>query len=114
MTRSRRRLLWITSLAAAALLIAGTWFYQAYFSSTNAAIRHAEAFLFRRMSVTQLVEQGELDLDARTDSVAIRFHRARKIIGDDNGPTLEQAARIRQLERLLVERQRLIVLAQLA
>ncbi|NCF17641.1 MAG: alpha/beta hydrolase [Haliea sp.] len=59
MTRSRRRLLWITSLAAAALLIAGTWFYQAYFSSTNAAIRHAEAFLFRRMSVTQLVEQGE-------------------------------------------------------
>ena len=59
MTRSRRRLLWITSLAAAALLIAGTWFYQAYFSSTNAAIRHAEAFLFRRMSVTQLTEQGE-------------------------------------------------------
>jgi hypothetical protein len=39
--------------------VAGVWSYRAYFSSTNAAIRHAEAFLFRRMSVAQLAEQGE-------------------------------------------------------
>ena len=59
MTRSRRSLRWIAALAAATLLPAGVWFYQAYFSSNNAAIRHAEAFLFRRMSVSQLAEQGE-------------------------------------------------------
>jgi len=40
-------------------LLAVFWSYRAYFSSTNAALRHAEAFLFRRMSVAQLAEQGE-------------------------------------------------------
>ena len=58
MSRPRRRR-WLVALATIALVLAGTWSYQAYFSSTNAAIRHAEAFLFRRMSVAQLAEQGE-------------------------------------------------------
>jgi esterase/lipase superfamily enzyme len=40
------------------LILAGVWFYNYYFSSTDAAIRHAEAFLFRRMTVAQLSEQG--------------------------------------------------------
>ena len=47
------------ALAALVLVLAGVWSYRAYFSSTDAALRHAEAFLFRRMSVAQLAEQGE-------------------------------------------------------
>ncbi|MEP1593083.1 MAG: hypothetical protein ABJK20_00855, partial [Halieaceae bacterium] len=47
------------ALAALLVVLAGAWSYRAYFSSTNAALRHAEAFLFRRMSVAQLAEQGE-------------------------------------------------------
>ena len=50
---------WYLALAALLLVLAGVWSYRAYFSSTDAALRHAEAFLFRRMSVTQLAEQGE-------------------------------------------------------
>jgi len=50
---------WLVALATIILLLAGVWSYRAYFSSTNAAIRHAEAFLFRRMSVAQLADQGE-------------------------------------------------------
>ena len=55
-TGSRR---WYIALAALLLVLAGVWSYRAYFSSTDAALRHAEAFLFRRMSVAQLAEQGE-------------------------------------------------------
>jgi len=40
------------------LALAGAWFYYAYFVSTNAAIRHAEAFLFRRMTVAQQEDAG--------------------------------------------------------
>jgi len=50
---------WVTALVLLVLLGAGIWFYKAYFVSTDAAIRHAEAFLFRRMTVAQLAEQGE-------------------------------------------------------
>jgi esterase/lipase superfamily enzyme len=49
---------WLVALVVF-LLLAGVWSYQAYFSSTSAALSHAEAFLFRRMSVAQLAEQGE-------------------------------------------------------
>jgi esterase/lipase superfamily enzyme len=49
---------WILLALLAAVLAAGFWFYRFYFSSTDSAIRHAEAFLFRRMSVAQLAEQG--------------------------------------------------------
>jgi len=50
---------WYVALAALLLVLICVWSYRAYFSSTDAALRHAEAFLFRRMSVTQLAEQGE-------------------------------------------------------
>ena len=54
MTRTKKRLL-ISVFAV--LLIAGCWFYYAYFMSTSAALLHAEEFLFRRMTVSQLGEQ---------------------------------------------------------
>lgn len=54
----RRRVLRITALMVVILLGLGFWFYQAIFSSTGIAIQHAESFLFRRMTVAQLGEQG--------------------------------------------------------
>ncbi len=58
MASSRRRLRWALALASVVLVLLGVWLYRFYFGSTDAAIRHAEAFLFRRMSVSQLAEQG--------------------------------------------------------
>jgi len=57
MTRFKRRMLWGTALIVLLLFGAGVWFYKIYFVSTDMAIRHAEAFLFRRMTVAQLAEQ---------------------------------------------------------
>lgn len=57
--RVKRRLLWVLALVALVIAGAGFWFYNFYFSSTEAAVRHAEAFLFRRMTVAQLAEQGQ-------------------------------------------------------
>ena len=55
MTRTRKRIL----IATLALLVILTgWFYWFYFMSTNAAIRHAESFLFRRMIVSQVDVEG--------------------------------------------------------
>ena len=48
----------ILTFGLIALIALGGWFYSFYFKSTTAAIRHAEAFLFRRMTVMQLEEQG--------------------------------------------------------
>jgi esterase/lipase superfamily enzyme len=53
---TKRKFLTFALIAVVAL---GGWFYSFYFKSTTAAIRHAEAFLFRRMTVMQLDEQGE-------------------------------------------------------
>jgi esterase/lipase superfamily enzyme len=58
-SRFKRRMWWGTTLILLVLLGAGFWFYKAYFVSTDAAIRHAEAFSFRRMTVAQLAGQGE-------------------------------------------------------
>jgi esterase/lipase superfamily enzyme len=58
MGRLRGRGRWILLALLVAVLAAGIWFYRLYFTSTDAAIRHAEAFLFRRMSVAQLAEPG--------------------------------------------------------
>jgi esterase/lipase superfamily enzyme len=58
-SRFKRRLWWGAALVVLVLLGGGIWFYNTYFTSTDAAIRHAEAFLFRRMTVAQLSEQGE-------------------------------------------------------
>ncbi len=41
------------------LALFGGWFYWFYFMSTNAAILHAETFLFRRMAVSQTGNEGE-------------------------------------------------------
>ena len=57
--RGKRRRRWILALILLALLGTGFWFYKVYFVSTDLAIRHAEAFSFRRMTVSQLAEQGE-------------------------------------------------------
>lgn len=58
MARSRRRLRRAAAIVALILLVSGAWFYWTFFSSTDAAIRHAESFLFRRLSVAQLAGQG--------------------------------------------------------
>ena len=42
----------------AALIVLGGWFYWFYFKSPEAAIRHAESFLFRRMAVSQVDAEG--------------------------------------------------------
>ena len=56
MTRTKKR---ISIAVLGALIIGGIWFYYVYFMSTSAAVRHAEEFLFRRMTVSQLAQQGE-------------------------------------------------------
>ena len=58
---------------ALVLLGAGIWFYKFYFVSTDLAIRHAEAFLFRRMTVAQLAEQGDYRF----------FYATNRVPGDD-------------------------------
>ena len=58
MSRFKRRL-WIgISLVVLVLLGAGGWVYYTIYMSSEFALSHAEAFLFRRMTVTQLAEQG--------------------------------------------------------
>ena len=58
MTRLKRRL-WIGSaLTGLVLLGLGGWFYYTIYMKSDFALRHAEAFLFRRMTVAQLAEQG--------------------------------------------------------
>ena len=51
----KKRLFIVVILALVGL---GLWFYYALFVSTDAAVQHAEAFQFRRMTVAQLGEQG--------------------------------------------------------
>ncbi len=52
---TRRRWFWLIGIAVVGL---GAWFYLAYFAVPGAALERAEAFLFRRMTVAQLEEQG--------------------------------------------------------
>ena len=42
------------------LIVAGIWFYQTLYRSTGSALQRAESFLFQRMSVVQLGEQGSM------------------------------------------------------
>ena len=51
----RRRWLILLALAVVGL---GVWFYLAYFVVPGAALERAETFIFRRMTVAQLGEQG--------------------------------------------------------
>ena len=48
----------ITLLILALLAVSGFIAYRMMFSGTNAAVRHAEAFLFRRMTVAALAGEG--------------------------------------------------------
>jgi esterase/lipase superfamily enzyme len=66
----KRRRRWILALILLVLCGAGYWFYKVYFVSTDVAIRHAEAFLFRRMTVAQLAEQGEYRFFYATNRLA--------------------------------------------
>ncbi|MCZ6869217.1 MAG: hypothetical protein O7G84_06935, partial [Gammaproteobacteria bacterium] len=73
-------------LVLVAVLLLGGWFYYFYIAGPDAAIRHAEAFRFRRMTVTQLAEQGNYRFHFVTnrvagedaDSLADRFGRQRE------------------------------------
>jgi esterase/lipase superfamily enzyme len=58
MTRFKRRILLGTTLVVLVLLGVGFWLYFYFLGSTSAALQHAEAFLFRRMKVSQLAEKG--------------------------------------------------------
>ena len=58
MTRLRRRLWLAVTFVALLLLGVGGWIYYTVFVASDFALRHAEAFLFRRMTVAQLAEQG--------------------------------------------------------
>ena len=58
MTRGKRRILFGTGALTLVLIGLGVWFYHFYFVSTGAITQHAENFLFRRMTVAQLAEQG--------------------------------------------------------
>lgn len=42
------------------LVIVGIWFYKTLYGSTSSALQRAENFLFTRMTVTQLGEQGSM------------------------------------------------------
>jgi esterase/lipase superfamily enzyme len=58
MTRFNRRLRFALVLAILILMGLGIWFYYIYFVSKDAITQRAENFLFRRMKVAQLSEQG--------------------------------------------------------
>jgi len=58
MTRFRRWMLIGVALVVLVLLGAGGWFYHAFYGSTYAATRYAEAFYFRRLQVAQVDEPG--------------------------------------------------------
>jgi esterase/lipase superfamily enzyme len=70
----------------AVLVAGGAWFYYFYVVGPDAAIRHAEAFRFRRMTVAQLADQGGYRFHYVTnrapgpdpDSIDGRFGRERQ------------------------------------
>ena len=58
MTRFKRRVLFGSGLVALVVLGVAGWLYYNIFMASGFALRHAEAFLFRRMTVAQLSEEG--------------------------------------------------------
>ena len=58
MTRSNRRIRFVLTLTVLIFIGLGVWFYYIYFVSKDAITQRAENFLFRRMKVAQLSEQG--------------------------------------------------------
>jgi esterase/lipase superfamily enzyme len=58
MARLKRRLWLGAALVALVLIGVGGWFYHTVYRTSDFSLRHAEAFLFRRMTVAQLAEHG--------------------------------------------------------
>jgi len=58
MMKLKPRTKYIIIIMLLLVVIAGMWFYQALYGSTAEALRRAENFLFTRMTVAQLGEQG--------------------------------------------------------
>jgi len=75
MSLSKGRARWVLLSLIGIVLIGAVWFYSIYFSSTDAAIRHAEAFLFRRMTVAQLAEHGRYRF----------FYASNRVVGHEEG-----------------------------
>ncbi len=86
MTRFKRRLLFGTALVVLVLLGSGVWFYYAFFGSTSTALQRAEAFLFRRMNVAQLAEQGSYRF----------FYVTNRRLGSDDGPLEDRFGKERE------------------
>jgi esterase/lipase superfamily enzyme len=86
MSFSKGRARWALLLLIGILLIGASWFYSIYFSATDAAIRHAEAFLFRRMTVSQLAEHGGYRF----------FFTSNRVAGQEDGGIDERFARERE------------------
>ena len=54
-----KRRLWLgVAIVTLLLLGTGSWAYYKIYITSDFALGHAEAFLFRRMTVAQLAEQG--------------------------------------------------------
>jgi esterase/lipase superfamily enzyme len=60
MSKFKPRTKYIIIIILLLFVIAGTWLYQALYGSTGEALRRAENFLFTRMTVAQLGEQGAM------------------------------------------------------
>lgn len=58
MIKFKPRTKYIIIIMLLLLVIAGMWFYQVLYGTTGEALRRAENFLFTRMTVAQLGEQG--------------------------------------------------------
>jgi len=58
MINLKPRTRYLVVIALLLLVITGMWFYQALYGSTGEALRRAENFLFTRMTISQLGEQG--------------------------------------------------------
>ena len=86
MTRVKRRILIGTALVLLILLGVGVWFYFSFFAATGGALRHAEAFLFRRMKVAQLAEQGNYRF----------FFATNRRLEPNDGPLMERFGRERE------------------
>ena len=60
MPKIKSRTKYIIFIALLLFVIAGMWFYQALYGSTGEALRRAENFIFTRMTVSQLGDQGAM------------------------------------------------------
>ncbi len=80
MSRLKRRILISLTLVALILVGLGVWFYYFYFAATDAITQHAENFMFRRMTVAKLSEQGSYRF----------FYITNRIPANPDGPLEEQ------------------------